>query len=146
MLVCAPILGTLWYFLAPRVALRKVEGGLSFVDAQPSGFIAADSVFALLALVLGLVAAIVVWRSLAPPRGWTLSLGLALGGVVASILAWRIGLAWQPTNLIDLAQGLPLGSVSNAPIKLEAPGFLVALPIAATSAIAIALAWSEDPR
>ena len=67
--------------------------------------VAADGWFALTALVAGVLVALVVYLRTRPGRLGPL-LGLVVGGVLGSVVAWRTGAMLGPDSLVSTAAGL----------------------------------------
>lgn len=83
-------IGLLWLALAPRKGYRVVEGGLASLEAQTEESVGSDLVLGLLTVAFAIVVALVVWWKVRP-RGVGILLGLTVGMVTCSILAWQIG-------------------------------------------------------
>ena len=129
------LLGVLWWQLAPSVPLGGdvVDDGwvVYFKDSEGEQAIGVDGTFTLLALAFGLVSAVLVflWRR---RGGVPLVVGLALGGFLGSLLAWRIGVWLGPTeDVIAHAKAVGKGVTFSAPLKLGAKGAWLAWPLAA---------------
>jgi hypothetical protein len=129
------LLGALWSWLAPSVPL---VGGLVdknwavyLKDTEGEQAIGVDAVFTLLAVGFGLVSALVVF--LVRKRGGVpLVVALGVGGLLASLLAWRVGIWLGPTqDVIAHAKAAGKGVTFSAPLKLGAMGALLAWPITA---------------
>ncbi|MGW6353088.1 ABC transporter permease [Streptomyces sp. NPDC055080] len=125
------VLGLLWLWLAPRVPLISDDTAVFLKDSEGEEAIGADGTFVLLALVFGAVtaAAVVFFRR----RGgiWPV-VGLALGGLLGSLLAWRVGVWFGPTSdVVAHAREVGKGVVFDAPLELHAVGAVLAWPIAA---------------
>ncbi|MER7484670.1 AAA family ATPase [Streptomyces sp. NPDC126497] len=129
------LLGVLWWWLAPRVPyVGNVIGDTWVVylkDSEGEQGIAVDGTFALLALGLGVVSALAVF--LVRRRGGVpLVVGLGVGGLLGSVLAWRLGMWLDPAqDAIAQARSVGKGVAFDAPLKLGAKGALLAWPFAA---------------
>ncbi|MBT3149687.1 AAA family ATPase [Streptomyces sp. CHD11] len=129
------LLGVLWWWLAPRVPLVGAVVGDNWAvyakDSEGEQAIAVDGTFTLLALGLGMVSALAVFL-LRRRGGVPLVVGLAAGGLLGSVLAWRLGVWLGPTqDVIAHARSVGKGVTFDAPLKLGAKGALLAWPFAA---------------
>ncbi len=133
--VAGALLGLLWVWLAPRVPLvgDVVDGSwvVYLKDTEGEQAIGVDGTFTLLALACGAVSGLAVfaWRR---RGGVPLVVALALGGLLGSLLAWRLGLWLGPSHDV-LAQAKAAGKnvTFSAPLKLSAKGTLLAWPLSA---------------
>ncbi|MBY8876602.1 ABC transporter permease [Streptomyces sp. PLK6-54] len=129
--VCGVVLGLLWLWLAPRIPMVSDGQAVYLKDTEGEEAIGADGWFALLAAVLGVVtAALVFWRF--RRGGVAVVLGLAVGGVAASVIGWRVGV-WlgPPTDIVAHAKAVGPKKVFDGPLELRAKSALVAWPAAA---------------
>ncbi|MFF1446878.1 AAA family ATPase [Streptomyces sp. NPDC058274] len=129
------LLGLLWWWLAPHVPL---VGGLVdkkwvvyFKDSEGEQAIGVDGTFTLLALAFGAGSALAVFL-LRRRGGVPLVVALAVGGLLGSLLAWRVGVWLGPTtDVIAHAKAVGKGVTFSAPLKLGAKGALLAWSLAA---------------
>ncbi|MEV0242139.1 AAA family ATPase [Streptomyces sp. NPDC050674] len=129
------LLGVLWWWLAPHVPLVGDVVEKSWVvylkDTEGEQAIGVDGTFTLLGLAFGAVSALVVFL-LRRRGGVPLVVGLALGGLLGSLLAWRLGVWLGPEqDVIAHAREVGRGVTFSAPLKLGAKGALLAWPLAA---------------
>ncbi|MFE9447699.1 AAA family ATPase [Streptomyces sp. NPDC006739] len=129
------LLGLLWCWLAPRVPLVGDEVGKSWVvylkDTEGEQAVGADGTFTLLALAFGAVTAAVVFL-LRRRGGVPLVVALGVGGLLGSLLAWRLGIWLGPqSDVLAHAKAVGKGVTFAAPLKLGAKGTLLAWPFAA---------------
>jgi hypothetical protein len=128
--VCGVLLGLLWLWLSPRVPLISDGSAIYLKDSEGEQAVGADGWFTLLGLAFGAVAAgaAFLWRR---EGGVAVVVGLAAGGVLASLLAWRMGV-WlgPPQNVIAHAKQIGANKVFSAPLQLRAKGALLAWPAA----------------
>ncbi|MGW9304736.1 ABC transporter permease [Streptomyces cyaneofuscatus] len=113
-------LGLLWLWLAPRVPLVSDGSAVFLQNSEGEEAIGADGTFVLLAAVFGVLSAVAVaWRL---RRGGVLVVvGLALGGVLGSLLAWRVGIWLGPSSdVVARAREVGKGVVFDAPLELHA--------------------------
>jgi hypothetical protein len=129
------LLGVLWWWLAPHVPLVGDVVDKNWVvylaDSEGEQAVGVDGTFTLLGLALGAVSALVVF--LVRRRGGVpLVVALTLGGLLGSLLAWRIGI-WlgPPQDVIAHAKQVGKGVTFSAPLRLGAKGALLAWPLAA---------------
>ncbi|MBK3642700.1 AAA family ATPase [Streptomyces sp. MBT33] len=129
------LLGLLWWWLAPHVPLVGDVVDKSWVvylsDSEGEQAIGVDGTFTLLALAFGVVSALAVflWRR---RGGVPLVVALGVGGLLASLLAWRLGVWLGPEqDVIAHARQVGKGVTFSAPLKLGAKGALLTWPLAA---------------
>jgi hypothetical protein len=133
--LCGVFLGLLWNWLAPRIPLvGNVTDGAWVVyvkDTEGEQAIGVDGTFTLLALAFGAVTAVAVflWRR---RGGVPLVVALGLGGLLGSLLAWRLGVWLGPAeDVLAHAKEVGKGVTFSAPLKLGAKGALLAWPVGA---------------
>lgn len=129
------LLGLLWWWLAPHVPLVGDVSGKSWVvylkDSEGEQAIGVDGTFTLLALAFGALSAAAVFL-LRRRGGVPLVVALAVGGLLASLLAWRLGVWLGPEkDVIAHAKAVGKGVTFPAPLALGAKGALLAWPVAA---------------
>jgi hypothetical protein len=128
------LLGLLWWWLAPHVPLVGGIVDKSWVvylkDTEGEQAVGVDGTFTLLALAFGAVSAVAVF--LVRRRGGVpLVVAVAVGGLLGSLLAWRLGVWLGPsTNVIAHAKAVGKGVTFSAPLKLSAKGALLAWSVA----------------
>ncbi|MFE2375815.1 hypothetical protein [Streptomyces sp. NPDC059398] len=129
--VAGVLLGVLWMWLAPRVPLISDGKAVYLKDSEGEQAIGGDGTFALLGLAFGVVSAAAVF--LFRKRGGVpLVLALAVGGLLGSLLAWRVGIWLGPSqDVVAAAKHAGKGVTFDAPLKLAAKGALLAWPVAA---------------
>lgn len=129
------LLGLLWWWLAPSVplvgAIVDNKWGVYVKDTEGEQAIGVDGTFTLLALALGAVSALGVF--LVRRRGGVpLVVALTVGGLLGSVLAWRLGVWLGPAqDVIAHAKDVGEGVTFMAPLKLGAKGALLAWPVGA---------------
>jgi hypothetical protein len=128
-------LGVLWNWLAPHVPLVgdvvDDKWVVYFSDTEGEQVVGVDGTFTLLALGFGAVSALAVflWRR---RGGVPLVVALAVGGLLGSLLAWRVGVWLGPAqDVLAHAEQVGKGVTFPAPLKLGAKGALLVWSIAA---------------
>ncbi|KNB52676.1 hypothetical protein [Streptomyces caatingaensis] len=129
--VSGVLLGFLWLWLAPRVPLISDGKAVFLRSSEGEQAIGADGTFALLGLGFGAVSATVVFL-LRRAGGVGPVTGLAVGALLGSLVAWRLGMWLGPTSdVVAHARAVGKGVVFDAPLRLGAKGMLLAFPLAA---------------
>ncbi|WP_031095288.1 MULTISPECIES: hypothetical protein [unclassified Streptomyces] len=128
------LLGLLWWWLAPHVPLIADEVDKNWVvyvkDSEGEQAVGVDGTFTLLGLAFGLVSAVVVFL-LRRRGGVPAVVALGLGGLLGSLLAWRLGVWLGPeSDVLAHARAVGKGVTFSAPLKLSAKGALLAWPLA----------------
>ncbi|MBY8345829.1 DUF2567 domain-containing protein [Streptomyces spinosirectus] len=129
------LLGVLWWWLAPHVPLVADIVDKRWIvylsDSEGEQAIGVDGTFTLLALGFGVVSALLVFL-LRRRGGVPLVVALGVGGLLGSLLAWRIGVSLGPAqDVVAHAKSVGKGVVFDAPLKLGAKGALLAWSLAA---------------
>ncbi|WP_171169304.1 ABC transporter permease [Streptomyces sp. I05A-00742] len=129
--VSGALFGLLWVWLAPHVPLISDGRAVFLRNSEGEQAIGADGTFALLGLGFGAVsAALVFWFRRAGGIGVVVA--LAVGALLASLLAWRLGVWLGPgSDVVARAKSVGKGVVFDAPLRLGAKGMLLAFPLAA---------------
>jgi hypothetical protein len=138
-------LGLLWLWLAPKVPLIADDKAVFLKDTEGEEAIGGDGTFILLALGLGALSAAAVFL-FRRKGGIALVAGLAVGALLGSVLAWRLGIWLSPNqDVVAAAKAAGKGVTFDAPLKLDAKGALLAWPIAAM-AVHLGLTALFGPR
>ncbi|MFJ1970735.1 AAA family ATPase [Streptomyces sp. NPDC087903] len=133
--VSGALLGVLWWWLAPHVPLVGEVVNKSWTvylkDTEGEQAIGVDGTFILLGLAFGAVSAVAAF--LVRRRGGVpLVVALAVGGLLGSWLAWKLGVWLGPEHdVIAHARSVGKGVTFSAPLKLGAKGALLAWPLGA---------------
>ncbi|MEU7294722.1 DUF2567 domain-containing protein [Streptomyces exfoliatus] len=144
--VAGALLGVLWLNLAPRVLLISDGEGVYLRNSEGEAAIGSDGTFVLLALAFGAVAGLVVFL-LRRKGGVPLVLGLAVGGVLGSLLAWGLGTYFGPArDVVAHAKAVGPNVAFEAPLELNlGAAAMLAWPLAATI-VHLALTALFGPR
>lgn len=125
------LLGLLWVWLAPRVPLISDGKAVYLKNTEGEQAIGADGWFGLLGLGFGVLSAALVFL-FRRAGGIAIVVGLAVGSLLASLVAWRLGIRLGPTGDVAAhALAVGKGVVFDAPLRLGAKGMLLAWPLAA---------------
>jgi hypothetical protein len=129
------LLGLLWWWLAPHVPLVGDVVDKSWVvylkDSEGEQAVGVDGTFTLLAVGFGVLSALAAFL-LRRRGGVPLVVALTAGGLLASLLAWRLGVWLGPTkDVLAHAKSAGKGVTFSAPLKLGAKGALLAWSVAA---------------
>ncbi|MDO0928149.1 AAA family ATPase [Streptomyces sp. TG1A-8] len=127
------LLGLVWWWLAPHIPLVGNQSGKSWVvylkDSEGEQAVGVDGTFTLLGLGFGLVSAVAVFL-LRRRGGVPLVVALGVGGLLGSLLAWRLGMWLGPeSDVIAHARAVGKGVTFPAPLKLGTKGALLAWPL-----------------
>jgi DivIVA domain-containing protein len=129
-LVAGAVTGLAWKLVAPLPQFQVVDGRALSSEFDVESAIAADGWFAICAAVAGIVSAVVVFAAVRAARISAL-VGLTVGGLLASVLAWRVGVAIGPDSVRAAAAGLKDGQTFSGPLELSALGVLFSWPLTA---------------
>lgn len=138
-IVLCLVMAVAWVLLAPEIHGEVTEEGVRVPVTEARQLFGVDGWFALTGAAAGLIAgtaAIVRHR-----RHQVTALLAAVGwGAVGSVLAWRLGMLVGPGS----PDGVPAGATVAVQLELGAPGVLLAWPVAAVVAVAVAAAFLGD--
>jgi hypothetical protein len=138
--------GVLWWLIAPRADVTVVDGGITLSETASQTFVAADGWFAALTLVAGMVCGgfAAIRRR---PDGALAAIALAAGGILAALLAWRVGvfLGRSPDALAQSASAA-VGTKLRVALKLRATGVLLIWAIGALGTFFAAALATDTPE
>lgn len=124
------VVGLIWSATAPKLSLRAVVAGS---EATFKSQVAADGRFLLLGIVAGVVCAGALL--VLGERGPGAVIGLAVGGVLASLVANRIGVIAQHDATFSALRSLGISHSARVldlvEFRVRAQGVLLAWPLAA---------------
>ncbi len=126
--------------------MKRPEGVFA-VGTHTETAVAADGWFAIFALVAGAVAALLAAFLLRDQRLGALA-GLAVGGVLGSLVVWRLGVLLGPPSITESAAGLANEAQFDGPLDISAKGVLLAWSTAAVVTFFTAVAGldTREPR
>ncbi len=127
-LVGAPV-GLLWAAVAPRVDVVIAAGNANLAMPGTSDFIAADGLFLFTTAVAGLVGGAVAWV-LGRRHGPGVVVGLAVGGLLAALVAMRVGQTVNADEVEAFVRAGQQGALELS-LRLRAREALVGWPVAA---------------
>lgn len=130
--VCGVLLGVLWAWLAPHVPLvADGRGNVYLKNSEGEESIGGDGTFVLLGLGFGVLCALAAFFY-RKGGGIPLVVALTVGGLLGSVVAWRLGMWMGPTSdLAARAAEVGKGVTFDAPLRLQAKGALLAWPVGA---------------
>ena len=135
-LIAAGILvGAVWSLVAPTVPCTFVTGGCAYDPFEGGRFFVAEGLFSVLAATCGVLAALVARRWI-HELGWPVVVALAVGGLLASVVAWRVGVWLGPDD--PNAGPNALGELAALPLRLRSTGLL---PVWSIASLVVAL-WT----
>jgi hypothetical protein len=127
--VAGVVVGVVWRLVVPLAVVEKDAAGVVQVAGAETE-VAADGWFAVLAALAGVLAAVAAVLLLRTGRLGAL-VGLAIGGLVGALVAWRVGLLLSPPEVAASAKAARVGDTFEGPLRLSALGVLLAWPTAA---------------
>ena len=138
------VAGLIWGAVAPRVQLQVYAAGSAFqVNAESSGYIAADAWYCVITAVGGLVTGLAGYWLLVRREGWPAALGLVGGAVAAGFTAiWIGGLIGLGTFNHQLATD-QVGTSFNNSLALGAKSAVVCWLLVTGAVIGIAQSGSH---
>lgn len=139
--------GLLWSAVSPRLHVTVTDKGLETADLEGSkAFIGADGSYLLVMLGVGVLCGLLAWLFARKGGPWTVG-GLTLGGVLAALVAARVGLqpgahraleALAPGSSFRGTVDLYLGARnSHGDLHLRAPWAAVGWPVGALVAFLV---------
>ncbi len=136
------LVGVVWSLISPTVTCTAVGADCQY-SFESGRFFIGEGFYAALAAAGGLVAA-TAFRRWIRELGAPIVVALAIGGLAASVVAWRIGVYLGPGD--PGAQTLAVGAVAELPLRLRSSGLLLGWPIAAVAAALVISTLSDDDR
>lgn len=137
-------LGWLWSAMAPRARVVVLAGGPGLADPNTKAFIAADAMFLLLTAAAGVLCGAVALVLGGRRHGVATALGLGVGGLVASYVAWRVG---HRIGLAEFRRAVsgPVGTATPLYLTLRAKGILVVWALTGVFSVLTVAVHARDP-
>jgi hypothetical protein len=123
--------GLLWAWVSPRTGYVVIRHGVYLVDPETQAPIGTDARFALIGVVLGLCCGVVAYLRAGRRNELALVLGLAVGGVLASLIAWGLGHRFGLSEFEHLSATGADNTRVEAPPSLGAHGVVFLWPLLA---------------
>ena len=122
------VMAVVWWLVAPTAAFHVVDGAVDLVTPSGKAYVAAEGWYAVLAALAGIASAAVAYRW-TRRSGVAVVLGLAVGGLLASVVMWRVGSWLGPDPVLVQAKGAGPTDTLHLPLELRAKGVLFVWPI-----------------
>jgi hypothetical protein len=124
-------LGLVWRAISPPVRYVVADGEPILANPESQALITTDGRFALLTVLAGVLCGVVAY--VAAGRGTDVAVvaGLALGGIAAAVLTWRVGHQIGLDTFERLVARSADGTTVTGVADLRAAGVVVFWPIAA---------------
>jgi hypothetical protein len=128
--IAGVVTGLVWELVTPLAQFTIDGDRLVSPEVEGETAVAADGWFAVCTGVAGILSAVAVFARVRTARISALA-GLTLGGLLASVIAWRVGVPLGPDSLRAQAAGLYDGDIVSGPLRLSAHGVLFTWPLTA---------------
>ncbi|WP_307797561.1 hypothetical protein [Actinomadura barringtoniae] len=135
--VLGPLAGWLWSAVSPDVKYVVLQGKPLLADPEGQGPIGIDGRFALITAVAGLLCGVVAYLAGGRRNDIPLILGLVVGGVAASLLAWKVGHHIGLSDFQATVKHAKDGETVTGVADLRAKGVLVFWPLLAVGVYAV---------
>jgi hypothetical protein len=129
--VLGALAGPAWVWLSPHVKYLSASGRPFLADPESAAVIGTDGRFALITAGIGLLCGIVAYVAGGGDNDLALVAGLTVGGLVAALLAWRIGHQFGLDTFHRMVRAGDQTRVFDGPADLSAKGVLFAWPFTA---------------
>jgi hypothetical protein len=124
-------LGLLWQAISPSVQYAVVDGKAVLLDPETQALISTDGRFAILTGLVGLGCGVGAYFAAGRDTDVAMVTGLAIGGAVAAVLAWRVGHQVGLGTFESMVAGSADGAVITGVADLRAVGVVAFWPVAA---------------
>lgn len=150
--------GLLWSSVAPWVPAIRTPDGAVLAQPEQEQMIADEGWYLAIAILAGVLVAVLAWVLLRRYRGVLILLGLAVGGVAAGLIAYKLGHNIGHAHAKNLADHAPIGTAFSIPPNLRvqqvglwhgwlpyAKGDLLTMPIASVVTYLLLAGFSPYP-
>lgn len=123
----------MWLALAEPARWVATERGIVLTESAATGQFQVVAVFVLVGTVWGLIGGIGTQMWVArrgPDLGWVVVPLVAVGGLVAALVAWRLGVAFGPPDPATV-RSIDLGDTVPERLALDTPTVFLAWALAA---------------
>jgi hypothetical protein len=137
------VVGVVWRLVAPEVMVEVSDGRTALIPLQARRLFDVDAWFAILGACAGAALTLVMFtrhRHL-PVTALT---GLVAGGVLGSLVAWRLGALLGPGAMAPRVADAADGAQLALPRDLEATGVLLVWPVVAVGIVLVLTALTDD--
>jgi hypothetical protein len=121
-------MAALWHAVAPTPLVAVGAAGPTIAETSGKAWIGGDAWFAVIGVVAGLVCAFAAYRW-SREHGVAVVVGLAVGGMCAALIMWRLGGWLGPDSLSSQSHGGKTLGTYHLPLQLRAKGVLFAWPL-----------------
>ena len=121
-------MAALWRAVAPTPLVAVGAAGPTIAETSGKAWIGGDAWFAVIGALTGVVCALVAYRW-SRGHGVAVVVGLAVGGMCAGLLMWRLGGWLGPDSLASQSDGGKTLGTYHLPLQLRAKGVLFAWPL-----------------
>lgn len=137
--------GVVWALSAFRPGYEIADDlGASLGERGLAGIFAADAMFSVLLAAVGLGIGIAGWL-LFHRHGWWVCLLTVVGGALAAVVAWQVGLLVTPNDFEQRLASAVGGDIVPVDLQLRATAALLVAPFAAiTPVMLFAAFWPES--
>ena len=125
------LVGFVWQAISPSVRYVIFDGKPVLADPETQALISSDGRYVVLTALAGVVCGAAVYLAAGRGTDMAMAAGLALGGIGAALLAWRVGHQIGLPAFQHAVRGAKDGAFVTEPANLHATGALVFWPIVA---------------
>jgi hypothetical protein len=140
------LVGLLWQAISPSIRYVIVDGRPVIADPETQTLISTDGRFAILTAVAGLVCGMAAYLAAGRAADIAIVIGLAVGGIGAALLAWRVGHYIGLDAFQHAVRGAKDGALVTGVADLRATGVLVFWPLVAVGVFGLSEAMDMAGR